>query len=179
MVLLKVDSWMNINDGDSKPPAEKAFESSTDGSTLETVLATMTALVEENRMMRGQLTELSSEVRRLATAQEEQRDSAVKVADTVASQPKGSDSKDGSKGAKAKLSSSATRVNSGSSSSSSNNDSDFVSTMRTLKPMGPPTVRRAASIDRPAAGTRSSTPVRRPPPSPKVVLQEPIAEFEL
>lgn len=170
-VLMKVDPWINVNDGDSKPPAEKAFESSTNGSTLETVLATMTALVEESRTMRAQLTELSSEVRRLTTAQEEQRDSsAVKLAGAVASQPKGRDSKDGSKGAKAGLSSSAARVN---------NDGDYVSAMRTPKPTGPPSVRRVASVDRPAAGTRSSTPVRRLPPSPKAVLQEPIAEFEL
>ena len=179
IVCMKVDPWMNANTDGSVGPGAKPRELSSENNNLETILATMTALVEENRLMRGQMSELSSEVRRLTTAQEEQQASAVKLTDTVLAQAKVSDFSDGgSKKTKTGPPSPAVRVNNGNGSGSSN-DSDYASTMRTLKPMGPPTVRRVASIDRPATVTRSSTPVRRPPPSPRAVLREPVAEFEL
>jgi len=151
----KVDPWMhnNNNSGDSaNSTSDNPQGLFTESSTLETMLATMSALVEENRLLRGQVTNLSSEIRRLTSAQEDQQAAVAKLTAAVVPHSKFSG-------------------HNRSSSSGSKPGQLSPKAALTNKPKAsPPMVRRAASMDRSTHNTPIPKLQRSPATSPKSVL---------
>jgi hypothetical protein len=139
-------------------------------SALAAVLAAVAALADEHKLVRLQLAELATEVKRLAAAQQQQQQqqqaAAAALATAAATAPPttgGGDDGGGGDGG-----SQAPRGSATSSDDGSRANVDRTAAARALKPLGPPTVRRVASLDRPAQGMRAPSPQRRA--SPKSVL---------
>jgi len=121
---------MHNNSGDlSKSTSDNPQEVFSESSTLETMLVTMSALVDENRLLREQVTDLSSEMRRMTAAQEDQHAAIAKLIAAVVPQSKFSGHNRSASGSKpGQLSPKSAQTN---------------------KPKSPPPVmRRAASMDR-------------------------------
>jgi len=138
-------------------------------SALAAVLAAVAALADEHKLVRLQLAELATEVKRLAAAQQQQQlqqqqQQVAALATAAGTAPPPTTDGDGGGGS----GSQAPRGSATSSDDGSRVNGDRTAAARALKPLGPPTVRRVASLDRPAQGMRAPSPQRRA--SPKSVL---------
>jgi hypothetical protein len=137
-------------------------------SALAAVLAAVAALADEHKLVRLQLAELATEVKRLAAAQQQQQQQAAAAAVATAAATAPPTTGGGDDGGGGDGGSQAPRGSATSSDDGSRANVDRTAAARALKPPGPPTVRRVASLDRPAQGMRLPSPQRRA--SPKSVL---------
>ena len=137
-------------------------------SALAAVLAAVAALADEHKLVRLQLAELATEVKRLAAAQQQQQQQAAAAAVATAAATAPPTTGGGDDGGGGDGGSQAPRGSATSSDDGSRANVDRTAAARALKPLGPPTVRRVASLDRPAQGMRAPSPQRRA--SPKSVL---------
>jgi hypothetical protein len=137
-------------------------------SALAAVLAAVAALADEHKLVRLQLAELATEVKRLAAAQQQQQQQAAAAAVATAAATAPPTTGGGDDGGGGDGGSQAPRGSATSSDDGSRANVDRTAAARALKPLGPPTVRRVASLDRPAQGMRLPSPQRRA--SPKSVL---------